>query len=454
MLAAAVPATAAQTRAFVLTTDYASGSLSAVDLASRAVARDVASVHSDAVARWYGGLLYVVNRFGQDNVQVIDPDHGYATIRQFSVGNGSNPQDICFVSPTRAYVTRYELGDLAIVNPATGATLGTLSLAGFADADGIPEMQRMARVGDRVFVALQRLDRNAGFQPSGTSLVAVIDALADTLLDADPAAPGKQAIALALQNPVTDFAFDAATGRLLIGCVGRYGVLDGGIEFLDPATLRSLGPAISETALGGDVGAIAWNGPAHSYAIVSDASFNTLLVSWSALTGRKLATVDSPGGFSLTDCALDDRGELYVCNGGFAAPGLYVFRVPEDTRIAGPIDCGLPPNSVTFDAPESSFPGPGPAPAALSFAAPRPNPARDVARLTVGLAAAGWVEMAAFDLAGREVRRLYAGPMPAGSTPVDWNLRDGHDRRLPVGVYLVRVVAAGRVEARRVAIVK
>ena len=43
---------------------------------------------------------------GQDNIQIIDPAQNYATVHQFSTGNGSNPQDISFVSPTKAYVTR------------------------------------------------------------------------------------------------------------------------------------------------------------------------------------------------------------------------------------------------------------------------------------------------------------------------------------------------------------
>ena len=84
------------------TCGWATGSLTSVALDSRAPSPDVASIGSDAMAPWYKGLLYVVNRFGGDNIQVIDPAQNYATVRQFSVGNGSNPQDIAFVSPTKA----------------------------------------------------------------------------------------------------------------------------------------------------------------------------------------------------------------------------------------------------------------------------------------------------------------------------------------------------------------
>jgi flagellar hook capping protein FlgD len=440
LIAVASPAGGAETRAFVLTTDFSTGKLSVANLDTRAVTKDVASVHSDAVMRWYGGLLYVVNRFGQDNIQVIDPALGYSTIRQFSTGNGSNPQDICFASPTKAYVTRYELADLLIVNPATGASLGVIPLGAFADADGIPEMAHMVRVDKRVFVAIQRLDRNAGYQPTDRSVIAVIDAVADTVLDADPIAPGKQAIALTGKNPYTTFGFDRETTRLLIGCAGAYTMLDGGIEYVDPVGMKSLGYAITEAALGGDVGDIAWNTAAHSYAIVSDANFDTKLVSWSAVTGQAIATVYAPGGFFLNDCELNDRGELYVCNSDQLSPalGLHVFHVPDDTHIAGPLDCGLPPYQVTFDAATEQVLAVEEAPAAVQFSSPWPNPARDALHLRLALPRPGKVEVEALDLAGRRVRTIASGEIPAGATDWGWDLTDARGRPVPTGLYWLR----------------
>jgi hypothetical protein len=454
VMLAATPARGAETRAFVLTTDFQTGSLSVNTLGTSAVAKDVAAVHSDAVERWYGGLLYVVNRFGQDNIQVIDPAQNYLTVRQFSTGNGSNPQDICFVSATKAYVTRYDVSDLLIVNPSTGASLGVIPLGTFADADGNPEMAHMVRVDDRVFVAIQRLDRNAGYQPTDRSLIAVIDAGADTVLDADPATPGRQAIRLTGKNPYTVFAFDRATSRLLIGCAGVYGALDGGIESVDPVTLKSLGYAITETALGGDVGDIAWNGAAHSYAIVSDADFNTLLVSWSAVTGRRIATVFAPGGFSLNDCELNDRGELYVCDSDLLSPGLFVFRVPDDTMIRGPLDCGLPPYQVTFDATSEQVLAVEEERAGASLSNPWPNPARGELRVRLSLSRAGAVEVEALDLAGRRVRGIASGELPAGSTTCVWDLTEARGRPVPAGLYLVRARTPQGTFTRRAAVVR
>ncbi len=331
--------------AYVLTTDFSTGGLSVIDVATRQVAPNVASVHSDATLRVYGGLIYVINRFGQDNIQVIDPVNGYTTRRQFSTGNGSNPQDIAFVSPVKAYISRYGSTDLLVVDPRTGAGRGTISLAGFADSDGLPEMSRMALVGPWLFVACQRLTNFLAVNPS---VVVVIDTRTDQVVDQELINPGIQGITLTGRNPFTDFVYDPVAQELLIGCAGAYGVADGGIERIDAVTRRSLGYAITEAALGGDVLDVVWNGAMHSYAIVSDASFNNLLVSWNPTAGAAIDTVYAPGGFNLPDCEINALGELYVCDNGFTTPGVRIYRAGADTLLAGPLGTGLPPSQIAF----------------------------------------------------------------------------------------------------------
>lgn len=435
-------------KAFVFETDYSTGSLSAVNTATRVPACDVASPHSDARLRWYNGRLYVINRFGADNIQVVDPAT-YGTLLQFSVGNGANPYDIAFASPAKAYVTRYESANLWIVNPATGAHTGTISLAAFADADGIPEMDHLMMVGPLLFVSLQRVNRNAGFTPTAFSLVAVIDTRTDTLVDCDAAAPGVQAIALALKNPVTAFQFDRATSRLLLGCVGFYGALDGGIERIDPVALASAGVAAREDSLGGDIADVVWRDAAKSYAIVSDASFNTLLVSFSPTTGRRLATVYAPGGFTLGDAELDGD-QLWVCDGSFSAPGVRVFSTVTDLAVGGAITCSLPPASLVFESASGQVSGVTPQAPRLALSLPAPNPATGRSLLALTLPAAAHAEVAVYDALGRRVRMLAEGTLGAGVTPLEWRLDDAAGRRVAAGLYLVRARVADETATRRV----
>lgn len=456
----------ASTKGFVLTSDYTSGGLSVVDLDTRAVSSDVAQVSPDAVERWYDGLLYVVNRQGYDNVQVIDPAQGYATVRQFSVGNGSNPQDIAFASPTKAYVSRLGDPDLLIVNPATGAALGSIPLGSYADADGNPEAARMTTVGTLLFVALQRL---ANFLPTDTSLVVIVDMSADTLFDADPFTPGRQVIRLTGTNPTTAFAQvpDGAVPfpglDLYLGCTGRYQQLDGGIEDIhvpgwahgQPQLIASAGYAITEAALGGDVLDLAGYAPDRSFAVVGDASYNTSLVSWSAVSHSLLGTLYAPPGFSLADAALNDRGELYACNGSFTAPGLHVFRAGTGAHLAGPLDTGLPPVQIVFDQSSEQAGVPAaPSGSGLTLASPAPNPARSGVRLALTLPGAARLTVEVFDLSGRLLRRLADGPHPAGTTSLAWDLADGRGQRVAPGAYLVRARAGAESAVRKFVVIE
>jgi hypothetical protein len=453
----AVPhfANAASTRCFALTTDFSTGSLSVADLDTRAVSQDVASVGSDAVARWYQGLLYVVNRFGGDNVQVIDPAQGYATIRQFSVGNGSNPQDIAFVSPTKAYVSRYGSSDLLVVNPSspTGGPMTPISLAAFADGDGLPEMARLFRYDRWLFVACQRL---TNFQPSNPSLVVVVDTQADTVYDVNALVAGKQAITLTGRNPFTQFVFDPFDGHLWIGCAGAFGVNDGGVEAIDPVSFADLGFVATEATLGGDIGDVVWHRQQHSYAIVTDPT-SSHLVTWNPSTGQKLGTPFTASGFSLPDMELNDRGELYLCRNTFSAqepPGLMVLSSTTDAVVAGPLDTGLPPVAITFDQATDVADVPSVTSASVRLAAPWPNPASDRARFSFTLPRASDARIDVFDVTGRRVREIARGVYPAGTSEVQWDLRDDRDHAVDSGVYFVGLHVGGESSRRRIVIAR
>ena len=438
-LALSIASRAHAARAYVVESDFSTGSFSSTDVTTRTPSCDVASVYSDARVRWYNGRVYVINRFGADNIEVLDGTT-FGLVKQFSVGNGANPYDIAFASPTHAYVTRYESPDLWIVNPATGSHDGTISLAGLADADGIPEMDRMIVVGPLLFVSLQRVDRNNGFAPTDSSLVAVIDTRTDQLVDCDAAHPGVQGILLPRANPVTPFAFDAPRSRLYLGCAGKYGVPDGGIVRIDPAALTADGVAAVEDSLGGDVLDITFADDARAYAIVSDAAFNTSLIRWSPVTGKRLDTLYAPGGFSLADAELTPSGsELWVCNSSFGSPGIRVFSTATQAQIAGPIACTLPPQGITFDATTTQVAGVNTAaPPGLAFAPPAPNPARDAVRFALRTPVAGTLSVTIVDAAGRRVRDL-SRDVVAGAVDLAWDLRDANAHRVAPGIYFASV---------------
>jgi hypothetical protein len=297
-------------------------------------------------------MIYVINRLGGDNILVLDGKDLRKAVRQFSTGKGSNPQDIAFVSPTRAYVARYDRASLLIVNPATGDSLKAVDLSAFADADGVPEMAQVFVVGSRVYVTCQRLDRKARFAPTDKSVVAVIDARADTVMDLDPGTAGVQGIDLTLKNPISAAL---QNGKIYLSCVGAYSILtDGGIEVVDTAQNRSLGVSLSETAMGGDSGPMAMASDSTGYVVVSDASFVNSIRPFNLSTKTVSGSLQGHSGGFTPDIQVAER-RLYVADQGtFTNPraaGLLVYTIATGAKQKGPISTGLPPSGIAFVSP-------------------------------------------------------------------------------------------------------
>jgi DNA-binding beta-propeller fold protein YncE len=340
-------------QAFVLTTDFANlGSYSTITLdPPRTVRADLGRTHSDAVGRAFGDRVYVVNRLGQDNVQVVDPASG-RTLSACSIGNGTNPQDVAVVNEDKAYVTRFQDGVVTIIDPTVPATCsgfkrGRIDLGRFADGDGSPELGRMVIVGNRLYIAVLRLDRNRRFVPATRGLVAVVDILTDTLVDAVPETPEIDAIQLRAMNPF-GMIYDAPSDRIWVWETGSFFVTgDGGIEAIDPATNRATGFVALEEALGGTVTAAASYTRERAFAVLADKKFNNTLIAFSPATGERLDTLHSAASF-LPDVAVNDRGEVWLADRALRRPGVRIYAADSGQLLAGPIDVGLPPFDIVL----------------------------------------------------------------------------------------------------------
>ena len=453
ILIAAGAAVAEEPWVAVVASDYVTGKLATLGSASPwPAACDLSSVCSDAVARYSDGRIYVINRLGCDNVQVIDPAAGFATVDEISVGGGSNPQGIAF-SPdgTRAYVPLQNTDEVLILNPATGATLGSVDLSAWADADGSCELGDLIRVGDLIFVAILRLDRDFYWLPVGDSYLAVIDTNTDALLDVSPGTPGIQAIPLVGSNPAWELQ-RGPDGMLYAACVGYYGLTDGGLERVDPNSLASLGFAITEAALGGDIGDVAFVSASQAYCIVGDASFNTNVMAFDPSTGGGVSLFLSGAGFVFTDMEIDASGDLYLTDQSLGASGVRVYDAASGAPLAAAISTCLPPYDLLVPGGEAvGVENPPAAAAARLTAWPNPfNPRTKIAWL--GLAP-GAARLAVYDIAGRRVAGMPVGEQP-GAGSVDWSALDGEGRPLPSGVYLARISAGGTLAETRLNLIR
>ena len=439
--------------AFITTTDYSTGSSSVIYLdGSHTTDLNVAGIHSDAVARFYDGLVYVVNRMGGDNIQALDPSEGFSTRRQFSVGTGSDPHDIAFVSRTKAYVSRGNETELLIINPSSGSHLGTVDLDAFSDADGIPEMDCMILVGDFLFVSIQRLDRNNYWLPVSPSYLAVIDTRADTLYDCDPIAPGVQAVELTGTDPFGELHFDPYSGLLYFTSVGWWGMQDGGVELVDPSILESIGFLLTESAAGGDINDVALFSPTIGYAVVTDAGFDNLLIRFDPSTGALTDTLYAPGGYVLADIEISPWGELFLCDRTATAPGIRLYDAATGLLLAGnPIDVGLPPFDICFSVPAQTD---AETPTARTILGNYPNPFNPSTIIRFTLPSGGSARLSIYDVSGRFVRELVNGILDPGPYEVVWNGRDYRGLTVASGIYFARLQHLGGNITRKLVLIR
>lgn len=452
-LARLVPAARAET-AVVLSTDFEVGYYSLLGLEPPWPRQtNVAASCADASVRHSGGSVYVVGRYGCDHVQVLDPSAGYATIAQWSTGNGTNPQDIEVYATDKAYVSLYDRAHLLVVDPRNGQTRGTIDLSAFADSDGFPESAEMALVGTRLFVALQRLDRQQGYAAVNPSFVAVVDCTTDQLVDADAAQPGVQAIVLTGRNPFTELVFDPVRRDLYVGEAGRFGILDGGVERIDPLTLQPLGFAVTEAVLGGDLNAVRLWVDGTGFAVVNDASYRTRLVRFDTSTGTALGTLWQSTGFDLCDVEIDARDQVLLADRDLLVPGVRIFRARDGVQITtSPLGFGLPPCDI--GVPRATLSStPVPARTALHLAPNWPDPFRPETRLRIEAPPGETATLEIVDVRGHCVRRLWHGGA-AGRRDLVWDGRDASGARLPSGVYWARLRCGADTRTERLTLVR
>jgi len=324
----------------IFSSDYSTGELGVTSLEPpwTLTPVSVSGLTTDVVARYYGGKIYLVNSWAGNKVQILDPSDNFALQFEFSTGESSNPSDIAFVSPTKAYIARYSTNTLWIadLSEAPGRKLGEIDLSSFAvgDPDGLAEMSRMVILGNRLYVSIQRFNLSLDvLAPVGDSYLAVIDTDLDAVVDE---------ILLAGANPVTDL-IPLPDGRIAVGDMGTYFVRDGGVEIVNPSTGESDGFLVTEEDLGGDIiPHLVMSSPTTGYAAVDRPESATVQSFEEGVSDTLFETV--PTGVS--SLALDPTGHrLFVSDRTPESFGVRIFSTEDGTESEdSPISSGdLPP---------------------------------------------------------------------------------------------------------------
>jgi hypothetical protein len=330
------------------------GVLSRLDIETLSMSQNiVASVaQGDPVLRQHGDKLYVINRYGSNNITILNAKT-LAFEEQISTGEASNPQDVAVVGD-KLYVPAMGTKGVVVIEPGASAhktiDLSALDTVG-GDDDGVPECMSAYAIDTRVFVVCGVLDGFAAVEPAK---VAIIDTATDTMVGS---------LSLTHGNPVGHLERTPADsvfgGDLLLATVPDYiDYTSGCIERISTGTSPAATCALTNQELGGYVNAtsVAHDGSTLYIAVATyEAGFTNPTGTLEGLdleSGMLWTAPLSSSSQLIVDVAACPNGDVVATDQTFNKGGLRVWSgTTERTTDAKPI--GMPPATnalVCYDA--------------------------------------------------------------------------------------------------------
>lgn len=346
-LCGAFPATAQNRQIAVVSTaapDYSSGAHAVIDVdpvaGPRHVQANLVPTASDITVAAHGQYFYRIGRLQADHVTKFHMDAPETPIWQFSTlgpadDGTANPTDMAFVSDQKAYLFRMGSTKAWIVNPSASSEaefkIGELDLSAYADSDGNPEMYSGTIVGDKLFVALRRQDRQNNWISSNTPYLAVFDTSTDTEIDTGLSQEGLAGIPLPVKNPGTLIYLPENQTLYLLG-QGQYesswsgtpAEYSGGIVAIDPQTYQVTRILDDDTdgdgvpVYGGNFSGMAILSPSQGYLTVYAGWGDNAVRTFNPSTGQVGEVVAGLSGKNIAGMDagtyVDKNGMLWVCN--------------------------------------------------------------------------------------------------------------------------------------------
>jgi len=341
----------------VATTEFgAAGSISIIDAESLAVASDLTATHQDALVRVADDRVFVVNRQGGDSVQELDPARRWATVWQYSVGNGSNPWDIAILADSTAWVPLYNTGSLVRVDTLSTSHEGFVvgeptALPTWTDDDERVEPSAALLHDGVLYVTVQGLDDYPSCEAGSRGYMHAFDP--------DDLAPlgvfdGEATLELAACNPMDQRLL--SPDLLAIGHAGRFrsverdqSVDDGGLELVDLAAGASRGLVASEADLGDrDIVTFAIGERGRAWIALADADFSVSVfaarLDEAQLTlGEAVWTSETGGVFDLAE----RFGRVWIADRTPGTSGVVVLDAATG-ELVEVISTGFPPYDLDF----------------------------------------------------------------------------------------------------------
>jgi hypothetical protein len=316
--------------------DYSVGALSAIDLDSWDIQDQITPTAGDASVRSAGDWVVQLNRFNYDTVRLYLQRDWRSPSLEFSLGEQANPHDAA-ICADKLFISLYGRDHLGVYDLSTGHQVGQVDLSAYADGDSVgPEPAQLVTLDGQLFVALQRLDREADWSDAGGRVVQV-DCAAEQATEA-----------WAIGANTRIYPHAKASSLLVTG--RGFGEEAGGlweIEIGESATVTRLASTEADQAF---VGAAAAEGGIVLVQIDHEADYSLVCYDNTSQSTQLLQSLDS----FATDIRANTRGEAWVATRPHwehpeVAGGLLVVDIDNCELLSTtPIATGLSPYALDF----------------------------------------------------------------------------------------------------------
>jgi hypothetical protein len=242
-------------RLYIAESDYMSGLLEWMDVGASAISSNNLAIYNDASLYSYKGYLYILEKYGADNIIKYDPkkEGQNAILYQVHLEDNCNPMDIEFVNETKSYISYSNVPKIAVFNPSSSQIESYIDISSYIynpDSNISPYAGDMLIAGNYLYVLLQRRD---GYMPGASTLILKIDISNNQIIDTI-SLKYKNGYSMAYYN---GFIFVSNPGSMFYKG-------DGAIEKINLSD-KSVTTLIDESTLGGNPNQIVSKGNGNFY---------------------------------------------------------------------------------------------------------------------------------------------------------------------------------------------
>ena len=197
------------------------------------------------------------------------------------------------------------------------------------------------------------------------------------------------------------------------------------------ASFSNWGPWVDVAA----PGSLMWSTIAQNYTLSDlDQLFYIFLFGWDGVSpymygdGTSFACPLTAGVCGLVRARYPNLTPQLVMQQLIATGDPVAYDLPIGVKVNAANAVNMVPTAVAVEAPAPR----------IALAA-SPNPVAGSGAIRFALPTGGWTRLVLYDAAGRRVRTLVQGPLPAGPHVIPWDGRSDRGTRLPAAVYFARM---------------